>query len=102
MKNEIDEYKQANEVAESAAEKTKILVFLRELSDMRTKPWTINRKINLGRLEIAFEMRSSKNFMGRFGGGWNWKVGIEWSRSTVIIFMLVAMLKFYWKKPSKG
>lgn len=38
------------------------------------------------KLKIRFEMRSKDNFMGRFGGGWQWKVGFQASETTIIIY----------------
>ena len=40
---------------------------------------------------IQAEMRSSKNVMGRFGGGWNWKIGAQWSTWNYIIFEIFIM-----------
>lgn len=31
--------------------------------------------------------------MGRFGGGWNWKLGIQWGGSSVIIDVLVGSIR---------
>lgn len=36
--------------------------------------------------------------MGRFGGGWNWKVGIQVGGKTVLISLLVAQLTLTWDK----
>lgn len=47
-----------------------------------------------GRLAIRFSWRSSKNLMGRFGGGWNWNVGIVASRNAVLFHLLVCTLRF--------
>lgn len=41
-------------------------------------------------LRIVFSWRSKKNIMGRFGGGWNWKLGFMAGGSTVIISLLIA------------
>jgi len=49
------------------------------------------------RIKIRFDMRRNDGFMGRFGGGWDWKLGIQASTPnkygwTVIISLLVASL----------
>lgn len=38
---------------------------------------------------ITIEMRSSKAFMGRFGGGWNWKLGFQAGGSSIIFNLLI-------------
>lgn len=60
----------------------------------------IKKQWKLGRLEIMFEWRSSENLWGRFGGGWNWVLGIQVGTSSVIINLLVCSLRFNLK--SKG
>ena len=54
----------------------------------------IDKKIEIGRLEIKILWRSSKNLWGRFGGGWNWIVGIEVGGSTVILNLLILSIRF--------
>lgn len=46
-----------------------------------------------GRWAIKYERRSKDNMWGRFGGGWNWKVGFQAGGSTVIIDLLVASIR---------
>lgn len=67
------------------------------------RPWAseylIQKKFRIGGLCTKFEMRSSKGFMGRFGGGWDWKLGLQASTPskrgcTVIVSLLVAELRF--------
>jgi len=57
------------------------------------KTWT-EVEFTFRRLHIRFTHRSAANFMGRFGGGWNWKVGVQWSGSCVLFSLLVCELKF--------
>ena len=59
----------------------------------------IVRRIEIGRLMIKYERRFKSNLMGRFGGGWNWKVGIQVGGRTVIIDLIVAFLRFTLKAP---
>lgn len=51
------------------------------------------KKWKLFGFEIVFSWRSKKNAWGRFGGGWNWKVGIQIGASVVIVSLLVAELR---------
>ena len=43
----------------------------------------------IGRLEIFVSMRSKNNAWGRFGGGWNWKLGLQAGGRTVVISFLI-------------
>lgn len=52
----------------------------------------IKKEITIRKYYIRFEWRSRKNFWGRFGGGWNWHIGIEWSRKTAIFYLLIFMI----------
>jgi len=61
------------------------------------KEITIKRKY-LG-IEFTFNWRSSKQYMGRFGGGWNWEVGCQASRRTIILNLLVCSLRIH--RPKK-
>lgn len=62
--------------------------------------WGHVQKINIKKtfefkiMRITFNMKSSE-FMGRFGGGWNWAIGFEVSKSfkTIILKTLVC----YWR-----
>lgn len=31
--------------------------------------------------------------VGRFGGGWNWKVGVQWGGHTVLVSLLVIEIR---------
>lgn len=52
------------------------------------KTWAI------GRLAITFNWRSRRNLWGRFGGGWNWKLGVEIGSTTVMVYLLICSLRF--------
>lgn len=54
----------------------------------------IVRECRIGRVHMKYERRSRKNLWGRFGGGWNWVLGVQWSRTTVIVNLLVASVRF--------
>ena len=45
--------------------------------------------MKIGRLVVKYFRRSSKEFWGRFGGGWNWKIGVQVGGRTVLISLLV-------------
>ena len=49
--------------------------------------------MKLLRLEGNFTIRSKSNSWGRFGGGWNWKLGFQAGGSTIIISLLIAELR---------
>jgi hypothetical protein len=59
-------------------------------------PWipdyVINKKWQNRLMKISFSIRSSKGFMGRFGGGWNWKLGFQAGGRSVVISLLIAEL----------
>jgi hypothetical protein len=52
------------------------------------KVWKIRR------LRVKFEWNSKHNLWGRFGGGWNWELGIQIGRTTVIVNILVFSVRF--------
>jgi hypothetical protein len=43
-------------------------------------------------MKISFSIRSSNGFMGRFGGGWNWKLGFQAGGRSIVISLLIAEL----------
>lgn len=60
--------------------------------------YNIQKEWIIGRLKIKFEARSKKNLWGRFGGGWNWKLGVQGGSTTWIFSLLIATLSFYWRR----
>lgn len=54
----------------------------------------IVRTWRLGRISVTFSWRSKKNLWGRFGGGWNWKLGFIAGGGTVIFDLLIFSLRF--------
>ncbi len=52
----------------------------------------IRKTFHLGRWRLTYQWRSAHNLWGRFGGGWQWKLGIQAGHSTVIISLLVCSL----------
>lgn len=51
---------------------------------------------HVGRLRVTYEYRSN-DLMGRFGGGWNWKLGLQVGAGTIILNLLIATLRFDWE-----
>lgn len=48
-------------------------------------------------VKITFSWRSPRSLMGRFGGGWNWKIGVQAGGGTMLFSLLVAELVISWK-----
>jgi hypothetical protein len=64
-----------------------------------TNEYFINRKIIIGRASFKIKGERASNFAGRFGGGWNYKLGIQFSRWTYVILNLFTfMIIFEWSK----
>lgn len=62
----------------------------------KPRPWfsdyNIREQWSIGRVDVRFSSRSSNGFMGRFGGGWNWKLGVQIGGNTMLIGLLIAEL----------
>jgi hypothetical protein len=64
---------------------------------------TINKKkFKIGKYKFAYERRDKSGVMGRFGGGWQYKLGIDIGGSTVILNLLVATLRIDHEKDKEG
>lgn len=61
----------------------------------------IRRELRIGQWRLVYSRRSKENLWGRFGGGWNWKVGVQAGGSTVIIDLLVASVRIARQSPPK-
>lgn len=48
-----------------------------------------DKRFHVGRINVKINQRSRRSRMGRFGGGWQWKVGVMVGGRTVIISLLV-------------
>ena len=57
-------------------------------------------KCDIGPYTLHYTRRSSKSTMGRFGGGWQWNIGAQWGRTTLIINLLVASVRITKRKAS--
>ena len=49
---------------------------------------------------VSFSWRSRKNPLGRFGGGWQWKLGFQAGGGTVIVSILVCELRIDRRRPT--
>lgn len=55
-------------------------------------------KTQIGKLKIEFEYLKTSNVFGRFGGGWNWVLGIQVGSSTVIFNLLIFRIRIDYVK----
>jgi len=55
-------------------------------------------QFNIGRLHVSMLHRSRKQWMGRFGGGWNWNLGFQAGGRTVIFNLLVFSIRVWWER----
>jgi hypothetical protein len=57
----------------------------------------------MSRVRLSYDHRPRTALGGRFGGGWQWKLGgqaaIGRRSGTVIINLLVASIRIDWKAP---
>ncbi len=61
----------------------------------------ISMKRRIGRLKLGFEWRSAKNLWGRFGGGWNWKLGFQSGGKSIILYFLVFSISIAWSQEAR-
>lgn len=59
----------------------------------------IDRSFQIWNLRFRFSWRSAKNLWGRFGGGWNWKLGFTAGSTTVVVHLLIAEVSVSYVKP---
>lgn len=52
-----------------------------------------------GAYQFSYQRRYKNNSWGRFGGGWNWKLGFQAGGSTIIFELLIASLRINRVKP---
>lgn len=55
--------------------------------------YNIDKRGSLAGWEFHFSARSKDNLWGRFGGGWDWKLGVQGGGNTFIISLLIADLR---------
>lgn len=62
----------------------------------------IKKNLRIKNLLLKFSWRSKNNFMGRFGGCWNWKIGVQWSKlNYILISLLIFELTIAYDKERK-
>lgn len=54
----------------------------------------INREIKLGPIGARFTWRSGNRFMGRFGGGWNWALGVKIAKGSILFNLIFCSILF--------
>lgn len=54
----------------------------------------INRERRIGRVIVSFHWRAKDNLWGRFGGGWNWRLGFQASRSSIVFWFFIFSIGF--------
>lgn len=58
------------------------------------------RELDIGPISIQYQRRVSEP-LGRFGGGWNWSIGLQIGGRTAIVNLLVCMVRISWKQKAK-
>lgn len=62
------------------------------------KKQEIIKTLKIGRASFNFHWQSKNNLWGRFGGGWNWELGVQFSSwKHVILCLLIFRLTFRFK-----
>lgn len=62
-------------------------------------PWHISHPCVLDPRKAAKYGWLPRGGMGRFGGGWEWKLGIDASTTCIILNLLVGAIRISWYKP---
>lgn len=74
-------------------------LFSRQRPSTWASPYYVDKKWQWFGWRFHFTWRDATGLMGRFGGGWNWKVGVQWGCTSAIICLLVCELCI--SKPKK-
>jgi hypothetical protein len=85
-----------NDLSASPTNEEKWWLKIMRLNKVLPKDTYIDKKFKIGKVKTHIEWKSSKSLWGRFGGGWNWHLGVEWSKTTIIIFLLVMSIHISW------
>lgn len=62
-----------------------------------TPAWALHEWPGMTRRQRRFARRP----MGRFGGGWAWKLGIAYSRCDVVVDLIVTSIRVTRKRPAQ-
>lgn len=55
----------------------------------------IRKRFYIGNICFSFHWQSNKSLWGRFGGGWQWALGFEATKSTLLLNCLIFSLMIY-------
>ena len=47
------------------------------------------------RFNLSIKWKKGNQFMGRFGGGWNYNIGVQIGGSTIILNLIVMSVRFW-------
>ena len=50
----------------------------------------------IGRLRVKIQRHPWSVWPSRFGGGWNWHIGVQAGGTTAIVFLLVSFIIINW------
>jgi hypothetical protein len=78
---------------EQISEEDRYILGIIKYNRLHSVATRIDKRIKIGKYNIHIEWKTSVNLWGRFGGGWNWKIGIMWSKYTVIFNLLVMSIR---------
>lgn len=92
MEDEMTKQLKARDVL-SQAEADGILA-LSALNKLEKKR-DIRKIFYIGKFKITFHRGDKNSMWGRFGGGWQWKLGFQASKSTLLLNCLVFSLMIY-------
>lgn len=53
--------------------------------------YLVNKRFTLGNREVRIQQRSRRSHMGRFGGGWQWNIGVQWATLDCVIINLLVL-----------
>ena len=76
-------------------------IHLKKMNEM-FKEFDIRKTLILPtfRIRIVFNWRKSK-LWGRFGGGWNWQVGVQWTLKTYFFNLLFCTIRISFESKEK-
>ena len=60
---------------------------------MNSIAYDIDKHWKFRQYAITFQIRSKNNLWGRFGGGWDYEIGVQWGASSVIFNLLIGYLR---------
>jgi hypothetical protein len=58
--------------------------------------YKISKMWQFGKAKVFFHWGSSTDYMGRFGGRWNWSIGIKFGQRDLRFDLLFCDLTFSW------